>query len=113
MPRTSPPAPYLPRGIIRWLWLPLNAGGIRGTHFLNLCFLNQSIASLGHAGTRRSIRGASVRIGGTKGDGSLFSLKEWRGISYFSTVCSDPGHFRSDIRCYATGKHIEQGDRTR
>jgi hypothetical protein len=62
-------------GIIRWLWLPLNGGGIRGTHFLSLCFLNQSIASLGHAGTRRSIRGSSVKIGVTKGDVSLSLLK--------------------------------------
>jgi hypothetical protein len=65
----------LPGGIIRWLWFPLSRSGIRGTHFLSLCFLNQSIASLGHASTRRSIRGSSVKIGVTKGDVILSLLK--------------------------------------
>jgi hypothetical protein len=62
-------------GIIWWLWFPLSRCGIRRTHFLSLIFLNQSIASLGHAGARCFIRRSSVKIGVAKGYVSLALLK--------------------------------------
>jgi hypothetical protein len=65
----------LPGGIIRWLWFPLSGGCIRRTHFLSLIFLNQSIASLSHAGARCFIRRSSVKIGVAKGYVSLALLK--------------------------------------
>ena len=65
----------LPGGIIRWLWFLLSGGSICGTYFLSLIFLNQSIASLGHAGARRFIRRYSVKIGVAKGYVSLALLK--------------------------------------
>ncbi len=66
---------YLPRGIIWWVWSPLSGGCIRRTYFLSLIFLNQSIASLGHAGARRFIRRSGVKIGVAKGNVSLALLK--------------------------------------
>jgi hypothetical protein len=66
---------YLPGGIIRWLWFPLSGGSICGAQFLSLIFLNQSIASLGHAGARCFIRRSSVKIGVAKGYVSLALLK--------------------------------------
>jgi hypothetical protein len=42
---------------------------------LSLIFLNQSIASLGHAGARCFIRRSSVKIGVAKGYVSLTLLK--------------------------------------
>ena len=65
----------LPGGIIRWLWFPLSGGRIGRTHFLSLIFLNQSIASLGHAGARCFIRRSSVKIGVAKGYVRLALLK--------------------------------------
>jgi hypothetical protein len=53
----------------------LSGGSIRRTHFLSLIFLNQSIASLGHAGARRFIRRSSVKVGAAKGYVSLALLK--------------------------------------
>jgi hypothetical protein len=53
----------------------LSGGSIRRTHFLSLILLNQSIASLRHAGARRFIRRSSVKIGVAKGDISLALLK--------------------------------------
>ena len=66
---------YLPGGIIWWLWFPLSGGCVRRTHFLSLIFLNQSIASLSHAGARCFIRRSSVKIGVAKGYVSLALLK--------------------------------------
>jgi hypothetical protein len=40
-----------------------------------LILLNQSVASLAHAGARRFIRRSSVKIGVAKGDVSLALLK--------------------------------------
>jgi hypothetical protein len=104
---------YLPRGITWWVRSSLSGGSIRGTHFLGLILLNQSIASLGHAGALRFIRRSGVKIGVAKGDVGLSLLNESRNVRYSSTICSDPGHFggSSVIRCYATRKHVEQGDR--
>jgi hypothetical protein len=85
----------------------LSRCGIRRTHFLSLIFLNESIASLGHAGARSFIRRSSVKIGVAKGYVSLALLKQRRVIGYFSTVCSDPSHLGSNCLCYATRKHVE------
>jgi hypothetical protein len=88
----------------------LSGGSIRRSHFLSLILLNQSIASLRHTGARRFIRRSSVKIGVAKSNVSLALLKESRGIGYSSTVCSDPSHFGSSLRCYATRKDVEYGD---
>jgi hypothetical protein len=89
----------------------LSGGSIRCTHFFSLILLNQSVAALAHAGTRRFIRRSSIKVSVAKCNVSLALLKQRRVIRYSSTVCSDPGHFRSRLRCYATHKHIENGDR--
>jgi hypothetical protein len=60
----------------------LSGGSIRGTYFLGLILLDQSIASLGHAGARSFIRRSSVKIGVAKSDVSLPLLKESRVIGY-------------------------------
>ena len=97
---------------VRWV-RPLSGGSIRCTHFLCLILLNQSVASLGHAGARCFIRRSSIKTGVAKCHVSLALLQQRWVIRYSSTVCSDPGHFRSRLRCYATGKHIENGDRAK
>jgi hypothetical protein len=66
---------YLPGGIVWRVWSPLSGGSIRRTHVFRLILLNQSVASLRHAGARRFIRRSSVKIGMAKGDVSLALLK--------------------------------------
>jgi hypothetical protein len=94
---------------VRWV-CPLSGGSIRCAHFLSLILLNQSVASLGHADARCFIRRSSMKIGVAKCHIGLALLKQRRVIRYSSTVCSDPGHFRSRLGCYATRKHVEHGD---
>ena len=71
----------------------------RPPHFLRLILLNQSIASLGHAGARGFICRSSVKIGVAERDVGLSLLNESRDIRYSSTVCSDPSHFGRSGDC--------------
>jgi hypothetical protein len=54
---------------------PLSGGGIRCAHFLCLILLNQSVASLGHAGARRFIRRSSIKVSVAKCHVTLALLK--------------------------------------
>jgi hypothetical protein len=53
----------------------LSGGSIRRTHVFRLILLNQSVASLAHAGACRFIRRSGVKISMAKGDVGLALLK--------------------------------------
>jgi hypothetical protein len=91
----------------------LSTGRVCCAHLFRLIFLHKGISLPGHTIPRRFIRRSSIEISLADRYVGLALLKEGSVISYSSAISSDPGHFWSKLRCYATRKHVENGDRAK